>query len=244
MFVISFCCATLLIAYFCTRINKNDMSKKLAVFDLDGTLLNTIADLAAATNHALSALGYPTHKTEAYNFFVGNGINKLFERALPEESHTEQEIRKVRELFIPYYNEHNADLSEPYEGIPELLETLQKQGLRLAVASNKYQEATTFLVKRYFPNVNFISVLGQREGIPTKPHPYIIEEIIRTAGVNREEVVYIGDSCVDMETGRNAGVSTVGVTWGFRPKAELEVYKPAYIAQTAEEVAAFIFSQS
>ncbi len=244
MFVISFCCATLLIAYFCTRINKNDMSKKLAVFDLDGTLLNTIADLAAATNHALSALGYPIHKTEAYNFFVGNGINKLFERALPEESRTEQEIRKVRELFIPYYNEHNADLSEPYEGIPELLETLQKQGLRLAVASNKYQEATTFLVKRYFPNVNFISVLGQREGIPAKPHPYIIEETIRTAEVNREEVVYIGDSCVDMETGRNAGVSTVGVTWGFRPKAELKVYKPAYIAQTAEEVAAFIFSQS
>ena len=116
--------------------------KKLVIFDLDGTLLNTIADLAAATNQALQYYGYPTHETEAYRFFVGNGINKLFERALPEGEPTEENVLKIRSQFIPYYDEHNADLSRPYPGISELLKTLQQQGIMIAVASNKYQAAT------------------------------------------------------------------------------------------------------
>ena len=111
--------------------------KKLVIFDLDGTLLNTIADLAAATNYALQACGYPTHDTDAYRFFVGNGINKLFERALPEGTRSKENVLKIRSLFVPYYNEHNADLSRPYPGIENLLETLQKKGYMLAVASNK-----------------------------------------------------------------------------------------------------------
>lgn len=143
--------------------------KKLVIFDLDGTLLNTIADLAAATNQALQYYGYPTHETEAYRFFVGNGINKLFERALPEGERTEENVLKIRSQFIPYYDEHNADLSRPYPGISELLKTLQQQGIMIAVASNKYQAATRKLIAHYFPEINFVEVLGQREGIPAKP---------------------------------------------------------------------------
>ena len=148
--------------------------KKLVIFDLDGTLLNTIADLAAATNQALQYYGYPTHETEAYRFFVGNGINKLFERALPEGERTEENVLKIRSQFIPYYDEHNADLSRPYPGISELLKTLQQQGIMIAVASNKYQAATRKLIAHYFPEINFVEVLGQREGIPAKPDPSIV----------------------------------------------------------------------
>lgn len=210
--------------------------KKLVIFDLDGTLLNTIADLAAATNQALRHFGYPTHETEAYRFFVGNGINKLFERALPDGERTEENILKIRSRFVPYYDEHNADLSRPYPGIPELLSTLQKQEIRMAVASNKYQAATRKLISHYFPEINFVEVLGQREGIPAKPDPSIVYDIMRKAEVKNEEVLYVGDSNVDMQTAHHAGVTAIGVAWGFRPRTELEALYPAHILEKAEEL--------
>ncbi|MDE5711892.1 MAG: HAD family hydrolase, partial [Bacteroides sp.] len=160
--------------------------KKLVIFDLDGTLLNTIADLAQCTNHALQALGYPTHPEEAYNFMVGNGINKLFERALPEGEKTEENVLRVRREFIPYYNQHNADKSRPYPGIPELLNQLQEEGIQLAVASNKYQAATEKLIAHYFPNIRFTAVFGQREGINVKPDPTIVQDILEIAGTTKE----------------------------------------------------------
>lgn len=210
--------------------------KKLVIFDLDGTLLNTIADLAAATNQALQHYGYPTHEVEAYRFFVGNGINKLFERALPETERTEENILKIRSQFVPYYDTHNADLSRPYPGIPELLRTLQQKGIKIAVASNKYQAATRKLIAHYFPEINFVEVLGQREGIPAKPDPSIVNEIKIKAGVDEKEILYAGDSNVDMQTAHNAGVTAVGVAWGFRPRTELEALHPAYIIEKAEEL--------
>lgn len=215
--------------------------KKLVIFDLDGTLLNTIADLAAATNQALQHYGYPTHDTEAYRFFVGNGINKLFERALPEGERTEENVLKIRSRFVPYYDEHNADLSCPYPGIPELLSVLQQEEIMLAVASNKYQAATRKLIAHYFPAINFVEVLGQREGIPAKPDPSIVHDIIAKAGVKKEEVLYVGDSNVDMQTAHNAGVTAVGVAWGFRPRAELEALHPAYIIEKAAELLSLLY---
>ena len=143
-----------------------DKMKKLVIFDLDGTLLNTIADLAQSTNHALAELGYPVHDEDSYRQRVGNGINKLFERALPEGEKTEENVLRMRQAFIPYYNIHNADRSLPYPGIPALLAHLQQKGIRLAVASNKYQAATSKLIAHYFPAITFAAVLGQREGIP------------------------------------------------------------------------------
>lgn len=210
--------------------------KQLVIFDLDGTLLNTIADLAQSTNHALQALGYPTHELSAYPYMVGNGINKLFERALPEGEKTQENVLRVRAEFVPYYNIHNADMSRPYPGIPELLEHLQCQGIRLAVASNKYQEATSRLIAHYFPAIRFAAVLGQREGVPVKPDPTIVHDILQAASVSPADVLYVGDSGVDMQTARNAGVEACGVTWGFRPRTELAALSPAHIVDHAEEI--------
>lgn len=210
--------------------------KKLAIFDLDGTLLNTIADLAASTNHALSALGYPQHDEASYNFMVGNGINKLFERALPEGEKTEENVLRVRREFIPYYNQHNADKSRPYPGIVFLLHGLQQAGVQLAVASNKYQEATAKLIGHYFGDIRFAAVFGQREGVNVKPDPAVVLDILEVTGVEKQDVLYVGDSGVDMQTARNAGVTACGVTWGFRPRAELEEFAPAYIVDKAEDI--------
>lgn len=214
--------------------------KNLIIFDLDGTLLNTIADLAQSTNHALQTLGYPVHDVSAYRFMVGNGINKLFERALPEGEKTEENVQRVRREFIPYYDLHNADESRPYPGIPELLEALQAEGKRMAVASNKYQAATRKLIAHYFPQISFAAVFGQREGVNVKPDPAIVDDILRITGTPREEVLYVGDSGVDMQTAINSGVTACGVTWGFRPRTELEAYHPAYIVDRAEEIAELV----
>lgn len=214
--------------------------KRLVIFDLDGTLLNTIADLANSTNHALNQLGYPTHEPEEYNFMVGNGINKLFERALPEGEKTEENVLRVRREFIPYYDQHNADESRPYPGIPELLETLQAKGIQLAVASNKYQAATEKLIAHYFPNIKFIAVFGQRDGVNVKPDPTIVEDILRISGTPKDEVLYVGDSGVDMQTARNAGVTACGVTWGFRLLAELESFNPRYIIEVPQLISDLI----
>lgn len=210
--------------------------KKLVIFDLDGTLLNTIADLANSTNHALALLGYPTHPTETYPFMVGNGINKLFERALPEGEKTEENVLRVRQAFVPHYDRHNADDSRPYPGIPELLESLQTAGIKLAVASNKYQAATEKLVAHYFPGIRFVAVLGQREGVKVKPDPVIVYDILETAQIAKEDVLYVGDSGVDMQTAINAGVTSCGVTWGFRPRAELEQFHPDYITDSTGKI--------
>ena len=210
--------------------------KRLVIFDLDGTLLNTIADLAASTNYALSLNGFPTHETSAYNFFVGNGINKLFERALPEGAKTEENIRLIREAFLPYYDKHHTDHSSPYTGIPELLNALVEKGVTIAVASNKYQSATKELISHFFSNIPFAIVLGQREGVPAKPDPTIVHEILKHTGIAKEDALYVGDSGVDMQTILNSGIDGVGVTWGFRPKEELEKFNPKFIVDNPMEI--------
>ena len=184
--------------------------KKLVIFDLDGTLLNTIADLAHSTNYALNKLGYPTHEIEKYNFMVGNGIDKLFERALPEGEKSKENVLRVRKEFVPYYDIHNADDSRPYPGIPELLSYLQDAGIQITVASNKYQAATQKLIDHYFPEIHFTAVFGQREGIKVKPDPTVVFDILEVAKVTKEEVLYVGDSGVDMQTAANAGVPSPG----------------------------------
>lgn len=214
--------------------------KKLVIFDLDGTLLDTIADLATATNHALKQLGYPCHDTETIRTYVGNGINKLLERALPESERTEANVMKMRSFFVSYYDEHNADLSTPYPGIISLLETLQDKGIMVAVASNKYQVATEKLIRHYCPTIDFIEVLGQREGIAVKPDPTIVSDILKKADVTPEETLYVGDSGVDMQTAINASIDAIGVAWGFRPRTELESYQPKGIITEASELLEFI----
>ncbi len=211
--------------------------KKLVIFDLDGTLLDTLADLAESTNQALMENGFPSHAPDKYRFFVGNGIGKLFERALPPEARTEANIERIRQAFLRHYDVHNTDRSRPYPGIPALLEELQDAGILLAVASNKYQAATGKLTDYFFPGIRFAAVLGQREGIAPKPDPTIVREILTLAGAEPADALYVGDSGVDMQTARQSGVTACGVTWGFRPKEELESFHPSYIADRPEQIA-------
>lgn len=210
--------------------------KKLVIFDLDGTLLNTIADLAAAANQALAKLGFPTHEEKAYLHFVGNGIYKLFERALPPHARNPQQVQQMRDLFVPYYNAHGADLTQPYPGIVEVLAALQARGIKLAVASNKYQAATTQLIARFFPEISFVAVLGQRDGLPVKPDPLFVQEILHLSKESAADTLYVGDSDVDMQTAQNSGVDACGVLWGFRTKAELAAYSPRYLISKPEEL--------
>lgn len=211
---------------------------KLAIFDLDGTLLDTIEDLGRACNFALKACGCPERKMEEYNRLVGRGIYNLFRSALPEDRRSEQMVMKMKSFFIPYYNEHKTDFTRPYAGIPEMLEKIERHGIALAVASNKYQEGTEALVKRFFGERKFTGILGQRDGMPIKPDPEIVREIERKYGqIRPDEVIYSGDSDVDMETGRNAGVVTAGVLWGFRSREELIAHYPDMLCSSPEELA-------
>ena len=221
----------------------------IIIFDLDGTLINTIDDLGQACNHALSACGFPTHKIEDYPRLVGNGVNKLIERALPEEHRNEETVLRLREYFVPYYDEHNCDFTRPYDGIPELLEALRQKGdeaMRrkgerwfLAVASNKYQAATEKIVAQLFPGV-FDLVLGEREGVERKPDPQIVYDILEAKGerleAKGEEILYIGDSLVDAETARAAGATLVLCTWGFGTREQMEGAKPDYLVDHPLEV--------
>lgn len=219
------------------------MYKRLVIFDLDGTLLDTIADLATAANHALRVCGYPVHSVETLRTFVGNGIGKLLERSLPLVERTGENVERLRAEFIPYYNEHNTDLSVPYPGVPALLGQIAACGVMLAVASNKYQTATEKLVKYYFPEIPFAKVYGQRDGIPVKPNPAVVHDIMASAGVAAESVLYVGDSGVDMQTAINAGVDAVAVSWGFRPRSELEAFRPLAVVDSAGEILRYIQSR-
>ena len=210
----------------------------IIIFDLDGTLINTIDDLGQACNHALSACGFPTHKIEDYPRLVGNGINKLIERALPEEHRNEATVLRLREHFVPFYDQHNCDLTRPYDGIPELLQTLKAAGHTLAVASNKYQAATEKIVAQLFPGV-FDVVLGEREGIPRKPDPQIVWDIIHRLSPlasNLSPIYYVGDSLVDAATARAADLPFVACTWGFCTKEQLQTAQPNYMVSHPSEI--------
>lgn len=210
--------------------------KKLVIFDLDGTLINTIADLATSTNYALKLNHFPIHEIEEYKFFVGNGINKLFERALPVDSRNAENIALIRQAFLKYYDEHITDMSRPYPGIQELLKRLQANNIKIAVASNKYQEGTQKIIKESFPDITFDAIHGQREGIKTKPNPSIIYNILNETGISAHDALYCGDSAVDAETAKNAEVTGCSVLWGFRPKSEMEPFNPDYYATEAEQI--------
>ena len=217
---------------------------KLVIFDLDGTLLDTMEDIAGACNHALEACGCPARRLDEYNMLVGRGIFNLFRGALPEEMRSEEMVDMMHRHFVPYYNEHICDRTRPYPGIYEMLDRLADNGISLAVASNKYQEGTETLLKRLFGKYRFVSILGQRDGKPIKPDPQIVREAMGAMeGLGTDEVVYCGDSDVDMQTGINAGVRTIGVTWGFRTREELASYSPWMLAEKAEDISNAILAE-
>lgn len=212
------------------------MTTRLVIFDLDGTLLDTIGDLAASCNHILERFGHPTHATDDYRMFVGNGIAKLVERALPAECREAEYVEQVRVAFVEYYKVHIADYTHPYDGVCQLIDELCARGVQVAVASNKFHEGTCSLIDKFFGLERFVAVYGQRVGVPIKPDPTVVDEILRDADVMREEVLYVGDSDVDMRTAAAAGVRSVGVTWGFRSREELTEAGAMYLVDQAEKI--------
>lgn len=211
------------------------MNTKTYIFDLDGTLLDTLQDLAASVNYALRENGMKEHSIDDIRKFVGNGVRKLIERAVPEGTDA-SELNKVFATFRTYYMKHSLDATRPYEGIREMLQELKKRGYRMAVVSNKMMAATQELVTHFFPEIEVAMGENEAEGIRKKPAPDMVLEALRRLGVEAESAVYIGDSDVDIQTARNAGVPCISVLWGFRDKDFLQEHGATTFINQPKEV--------
>lgn len=208
--------------------------KHAVIFDLDGTLLNTLGDLRAATNHALEVRGLPPHSMEEIRQFIGNGIRLLIRRAMPEGT-PEAEIDAALDDFKAYYAAHIHDRTVPYDGIPQLLTALRKRGIKVAVLSNKIDSASQQLIEYFFPEKTDV-VFGEHVGVPRKPDPTSCRMVMQQLGVQPEQVLYVGDSGTDMQTAKNAGLYAVGVTWGFRSKEVLLEYGADVLVHRPEQI--------
>ena len=209
---------------------------KAVIFDLDGTLLDTLEDLANASNFALKSSGFETHDIKDYTRFVGNGRYKLIERIVPDKYKQDKEIiNNVLRLFDTYYGEHMVDMTKPYDGIIEMIEELKERNMKIAVVSNKPHEFAEDVVRRYFGD-SFEITYGQRPNHPTKPDPKTVYEVMESLNIKEDECIYVGDSDVDVNTAKNAGVKSVGVAWGFRGEGELREAGADFIIKTPIEL--------
>ena len=198
------------------------MNYEAAIFDLDGTLVNSLDDLANSANDTLHAYGFPVHEVEAYRYFVGNGSRKLIERILPEKHATDMAfVEQFMSEYKDCYARNLLQKTKPYDGIMEMLEELRRRGIPMAVCTNKHQSAAEMIVKTLFPHGIFQEIIGDQEGLLRKPDPQKVLRIMRDFGVTGEQTAYFGDTDVDMDTARNAGAFAVGVLWGFRAREEL-----------------------
>ena len=208
---------------------------KLIIFDLDGTLCNTIYDLASAVNYALNKMGYPTHSIDVIQGFVGNGIRNLIIRSMPEKERTDEKIDVTKKFFFDYYKIHFADKTVAYDGIEEMLKALKEKGVKLAVCTNKEHNMASEVVKKCFADT-FDMVIGQSDKFPLKPEPDSSLYIMETYKAKREDTVFIGDSGVDIKTAKNLGVRSIGVSWGFRERNELLLNGADMIADTPLDI--------
>lgn len=215
----------------------------LVIFDLDGTLLDTIGDLAQAVNHCLRIKGYPEHTVPEYKLMVGHGIRNLVYSAIPSEYRGDQAVvESCLADFVEYYTAHIQERTVPYDGVHDIMRRLQDRGVAIAVASNKFQAGAEALTAHFFPDVDFCAVLGNRSDLPLKPDPAVIDFCISKAASAvfgtpaRDRVVMVGDSATDIKTAKNAGIASIGVTWGFRDEDELRSAGADIIATNPEEL--------
>ena len=195
---------------------------KLIIFDLDGTLLNTIGDLAASCNNVLARHNLPQYNYQQYATFIGKGVKNLVKRAIPEEMHSNDFIDEIYSEFIQHYKANMTVNTVPYSGITELLTLLSaREDILLAVASNKFQEGTAMLVDHFFKDINFAIVSGNRKGVALKPDPAVANNILDVTSISAEDALFVGDSGEDMLTAKRANIRSIGVTWGFRDRVEL-----------------------
>lgn len=212
----------------------------LVIFDLDGTLLNTIDDLGTAVNHALEERGLPLHTMEEYAAMVGHGVRNLVKAALPSDIRDDDaKVDSALASFVSYYKSHIDVHTRPYDGMPELLRSLSSAGVKLAVASNKFQSGTETLIRQFFGDIPFVAIFGNMEGVPLKPDAALVHRIVSMAFPDGggHKVVLVGDSDTDMKTALNAGIPSVAVTWGFRSREELTAAGATVFADTAAQLA-------
>lgn len=219
------------------------MRYDLVIFDLDGTLLNTIGDLAASVDYVMRSRNLPEHSDAEYRQMVGGGIKRLVERALPaalaaDEAYVEECVAQFRRYYVENIDRH----THPYDGMPALLHRLQRCGVKVAVASNKFQHGTERLVAKFFSDIEFVAIEGNREGAPLKPDPQIVRNIMAIADVPAERTIMVGDSGIDIRTAAAAGIASVGVAWGFRFAEELYDAGATKIASTISELEEILFS--
>lgn len=210
------------------------MKYRLVLFDLDGTLLDTLDDLSEAVNHALTLRGLPQHTRDEYMTMVGHGVRNLVKAALPEGMQADDAlIDSALADFKAYYTAHIDVHTHPYPGMQALVTRLHEAGVQLAVTSNKFQEGADYLVGKMFPGIPFAAVLGNRPGFPLKPDPEIVGEVLRRTGVRPEDAVLVGDSPTDMKTAANGSIAAVAVTWGYRPMRD---FPGVTVVESAEEL--------
>lgn len=205
------------------------------IFDLDGTLLNTLDDLVASVNYALHTHGMPERTLDEVRSFVGNGVRLLMERAIPEGS-ANPRFEETFATFRAYYMEHSLDTTRPYDGIPEMIHALKQRGCRLAVVSNKFYAATQELIRHFFPEITVAIGEHEAEGIRKKPAPDTVFEALRQLGVGKEKAVYVGDSDVDLQTAHNSGLPCISVLWGFRNRDFLLAHGATTFISRPEEL--------
>lgn len=213
--------------------------KKAVIFDLDGTLLNTLDDLADSMNESLKRLGFPTHETDAYRIFVGDGVKMLAKRALPEGEKTDENCEKLLKIYAEVYKANQQNKTKPYEGVESVIKSLKELGFELFVLSNKPDLNTKEIVKHYFGGV-FNGVYGQVEAFPKKPDPSYALHILQANGIKPENTIFVGDSSPDILTAKAAKTHSVGVSWGFRGEAELKNAGAEKIVKSSEELLKYI----
>ncbi|MBR4911148.1 MAG: HAD-IA family hydrolase [Clostridia bacterium] len=212
---------------------------KAVLFDLDGTLADSLLDLAKSTNYAIGKFGYPARETERYKYYAGDGMPKMIERALPEDGKNPENVAKILPVFLEYYGKHYCDNTKAYPGMVELIDSLKDRGITVAVVTNKAQEMAEKVVGKLYGG-RFDLILGKCEGIPPKPDPTAALIAMKKLGVTPEDCVFVGDSEMDVKTGVNSGAYPVGVLWGFREKEELLGGGAKKIIERPQELLAII----
>jgi len=214
--------------------------QKAVIFDLDGTLLNTLADLGDATNSVLRGLGLPVHDYDAYKIFIGNGMKMLMTRALPVDRRQEETIQSALEAMEEIYSQNWKNKTHVYEGVEDLLDEIEGRGLPMAVLSNKPDRFTKQMVQSFFPSHRFAAARGARDGIPKKPDPTTALEVAGEMGCPPEDICYLGDTSTDMQTARRGGMFPVGALWGFRSAEELKEHGAEHLINHPLELLAFL----